>query len=138
MTTHCVIAIDPGKDKCGVAVVDHEQGALLHQVVPTEQLLIRLAEWLPRYGCRLIVLGDQTFSVAVRESLQSLIDQKKIEDIVLVDERKSTETARFRYWQAYPPTGWRRFLPIGLLLPPCAVDDFAAIILGERYFQKNI
>ena len=134
----CIVAIDPGRDKCGVAVVDSSQGVLQHQVVPTGQVPYVALELLSRYDCRTIVLGDQTSSAAARQSLQPLLDQNKIDDIIFIDEHGSTETARSRYWQACPPTGWRSLIPRGLLIPPCAIDDFAAIILAERYFEKNI
>ena len=131
-----VVAIDPGRDKCGVAVVDAGQGTLHRQVAPTQQLLSIAQELLSRYECRTIVLGDQTSSAVARQSLQPLLDQNKIDDIIFIDEHGSTETARSRYWQACPPTGWRCLIPRGLLVPPCAIDDFAAIILAERYFKK--
>ena len=133
-----VVAIDPGRDKCGLAVVDRGRGALHRQVVPTEQLISIARELLSRYECRTIVLGDQTSSATARQSLQPLLDQKKIDDIIFIDEHGSSQTARSRYWQACPPTGWRSLIPRGLLIPPCAIDDFAAIILAERYFEKNI
>ena len=138
MTVQRVVAVDPGREKCGVAVVDRQQGALWRQVVESATLPKIVADLLERFGCRIVVLGDQTASGTVRQLLQPLQDQLLTNEIILIDEHGSTEEARSRYWQAIPPTGWRRFLPRGLLSPPCAVDDFAAIILGERYFKKNI
>ena len=138
MTVQRVVAVDPGREKCGVAVLDHKQGALWRQVVETTALRGTVADLLERFGCRIVVLGDQTASGNVHRQLQTLLDRTLVEEIHLIDEHGSTEEARSRYWQAIPPTGWRRFLPRGLLVPPCAVDDFAAIILGERYFEKNI
>ena len=133
-----VLAVDPGRKKCGVAVVDPQRGALWHQVVMTADLLPMIMNLAPRFGCRSLILGDQTFSSTLREALQPLLDQAVLQEILLIDERGSTEEARSRYWEAEPPTGWRRFIPLGLLFPPCAIDDFAAIILGERYFKKIV
>jgi RNase H-fold protein (predicted Holliday junction resolvase) len=138
MSVARIVAIDPGTEKCGIAVVDRDAGVLKQQVAPTRQLVVQVTELLTRYNCRLIVVGNQTFSAAVRSLLQPLLDQNQADDVVLIDEKGSTEAARSRYWQTFPPDGWRRFLPLGLLVPPCAIDDFAAIILGERYFKKNI
>ena len=131
-----VLAVDPGREKCGLAVVDREQGVRWHQVVSTENLLTSIEELLQRFECRTLILGNQTASAPARQSLQPLLDQALIHEIIFIDERGSTEEARARYWQTYPPSGWRRIVPLGLLVPPCAVDDFAAIILGERYFKK--
>lgn len=133
-----VLAVDPGREKCGVAVVDPQRGALWHQVVMTDDLSPVVTKLAPQFGCRSLILGDQTFSSAVRQALQPLLDQAVLQEIVLIDECGSTEEARSRYWKAKPPTGWRKFIPLGLLFPPCAIDDFAAIILGERYFKKIV
>ena len=137
MTDPCIVAVDPGREKCGVAVVGRERGPLARQVVDADVLLSTVAGLVSRFGCRILVLGNQTASAAVRRKIQPLLDQALVDEIVLIDEHGSTEAARSRYWQAIPPTGWRCFLPRGLLVPPCAVDDFAAIILAERYFEKK-
>ena len=138
MTVQCIIAVDPGREKCGVAVVDRQQGTLWQQVVPSDELLPAVTTLVREFDCRAVALGNQTSSAAAAQKLQPLLDQNKIEEIFMIDEHGSTEKARQRYWKAHPPTGWRRFIPIGLLLPPCAIDDFAAIILGERFLGKNI
>ena len=138
MTVERVVAVDPGREKCGVAVVDRQQGVLCRQVVETTALVAAVEELLEKFGCRQVILGGQTASGTVRQFLKPLQEQCLMDEIILIDERGSTEQARARYWQEVPPTGWRRFLPRGLLSPPCAIDDFAAIILGERYFRENI
>ena len=54
-------------------------------------------------------------------------------EVTLVDEHRSTEEARRRYFVDNPPSGWRRLMPRGLLTPPVPYDDYVAIILAERY-----
>lgn len=132
-----ILAIDPGREKCGAAVLDPEKAVLWHGVVATADLLPVSRELTRQYGLRTVILGNQTYSGEIRGTLQSLLDSQLVSEIIFVDERGSTEAARSRYWQAFPPTGWRRFLPRGLLIPPCAIDDFAAIILGERFLAKK-
>ena len=138
MTAQRIVAVDPGREKCGVAVMDGGQGILHREIVAAQRLSMVVSALLAKYECQRVVLGNQTFARSVRESLQPLIDHGQASEIAMIDERGSTGEARARYWQEYPPTGWRHFIPLGLLVPPCAVDDFAAIILAERYFQKNI
>ena len=138
MTAERIVAVDPGREKCGVAVMDRAQGLLHREIVPTQGLATVITALLEKYSCRWIILGNQTFARPVRASLQSVLDHGQAAEIAMIDERGSTGEARSRYWQAFPPAGWRRFIPLGLLVPPCAIDDFAAIILAERYFQKNI
>ena len=59
-------------------------------------------------------------------------------DVLLpvVDEYRTTELAKREYWKAHPPTGWRRFLPVTMQVPPEPVDDFVAVLLGRRYIEK--
>lgn len=136
--TSRVLAIDPGRLKCGLAICDRQQGVLQQAVVEQDQLMKQAAEWLSRFDCRVIVLGNKTASQQVAARLAEFLKEKRVDQIVFVDEHNSTLEARQRYWQSHPPTGWRALVPQGLLTPPCAIDDFAAIILAERYFQECI
>lgn len=140
-----VLAVDPGREKCGVAVVDQALNVAAQTVVPADQLLVTVRHWVCQYGCRTLVLGDGTAAESIRTGLATLTTEQSQLQIISVNEKNSTQAARARYWQANPPQNWRRFVPLGLLTPPCAIDDFAAIILAERYFencaknqQKNI
>ena len=132
-----ILSIDPGHEKCGIAVVDPEQGAIQQTIISVNQLPTLAEAWVRKYSCPLIVVGDRTGSGQIVQRLAPLLSAGNIEGIVTVTEHKSTEQARRRYWQTHPPVGWRKLLPIGLLIPPCAIDDFAAIILAERYFGRN-
>ena len=140
MNTHVqrVLAIDPGREKCGIAVVDRDAGALTQMVVAVDQVSELIGKWSQEHSCSTIIVGNKTASRQIQQMLSAVMAEKKIGPIHTVDEHKSSEEARQRYWLAHPPSGWRKFIPIGLLTPPCAIDDFAAIILGERYFAKNL
>jgi RNase H-fold protein (predicted Holliday junction resolvase) len=135
MQAERVLAVDPGREKCGIAVVDRQQGVLAQAVVPIDQLLDKVTQWAGNYRCRVIVLGDRTARAGALKVLEKLLFEQKIDRIETVDEHQSTLEARDRYWKIHPPTGWRRLIPQGLLFPPCALDDYAAIILAERYFN---
>ncbi len=137
MTTGRLLAVDPGREKCGLAVVDRQQGVLAHAIAPTAQLADMAGEWISRYGCRTIVIGDRTAGAGAVQVLERLLSERKIDRLESVDEHNSSLEARARYWQDHPPAGWRRFVPEGLRVPPCAIDDYAAIILAERYFQVD-
>jgi RNase H-fold protein (predicted Holliday junction resolvase) len=118
-----------------MAVVDRTHGVMRQKIVSVAELNSVAKNWTREFGCSRIVVGNKTASKQILEKLESLLTEHGIESIVTVDEHKSTEQARRRYWQANPPRGWRQIVPSGLLVPPCAVDDFAAIILAERYFK---
>lgn len=123
--------MDPGRDKCGVAVCDPD-GVLARRVVAIRDLYRLSKDWVAAYGVQVVVVGDQTGSKQVFDILQSL-------DVVIkgVTERNSTLLARRRYFRDYPPRGWRRLLPLSLQVPPEAYDDYAAVVLAEAYLASE-
>ncbi len=57
--------------------------------------------------------------------------------IVVVDEFKTSEEARLRYVKENPPIGWKRLIPQSLRTPDAPYDDYVAIILAERYWNRK-
>ncbi len=129
-----ILGFDPGKDKCGVAIVD-QQKPIYHQVVSSEKVIPTLQQLIQEYAIELIVMGNLTTSKLWQQKLLTGL----IEDIpiVLVDENNSTLEARTRYWQMYPPKGLQKLIPEGMRLPPRAIDDIVAILLIERYHNRG-
>ncbi|QJW47008.1 pre-16S rRNA-processing nuclease YqgF [bacterium BFN5] len=128
-----VIAVDPGREKCGIAVVDKQSGVLYKNIVNTSQLIEAVVSNSEQYQASLVILGSGTSSIKARERLQAA--NAKL-DIVVVDEYRTTDAARIRYWQENPPSGFKRFLPVTMLVPPVPVDDYAAVIIAEKYLYK--
>jgi RNase H-fold protein (predicted Holliday junction resolvase) len=124
------IGFDPGKDKCGVAIMDSAGKIFSHRVIPAVTVLDHLEELLTTYPISDLVIGDQTTSNQWRSQLQAKFPTLTIHTI---DERFTSQLARSRYWQMYPPRGWQRLIPRGMLTPPRAIDDLVAIILLERW-----
>ena len=127
-----VLAIDPGRDKCGIAVLTAEGTVLYQEVIPAG-LLVDAAMRLIAAHDPTIIMGSGTTSTAAKRR----IEEAGGRDVVLVDEYRTTDEARRAYWKKYPPRGWRRFVPRGMLLPPEPVDDFAAIILAQRFLAAR-
>lgn len=124
------MAIDPGREKCGIALLDTRTAAVMDQQIT---LRINLTEQLRAYyqrGASLAVVGHRTASREIVDTAKQLGYR-----VELINEDFSTEQARGRYWAANPPCGWRRLIPQGLIVPPRPVDDFVAVILGERYLK---
>ena len=128
-----IIAIDPGREKCGIAVVHQQNGVLYRAVVPLELLLKEISRLIRTYAAALIVLGDGTAHRHIKTLLESSLTDTPVA-IILVDERHSTDEARRRYWRDNPPQGLRRLIPLGLQTPPGPIDDYVAVILAERYW----
>jgi RNase H-fold protein (predicted Holliday junction resolvase) len=122
-----VLAVDPGRGKCGVAVCS-AAGVLAKAVVATPELPRVVREWVGVYRVTGVVVGDLTGSDAAVSALGDLggIPVSK------VDESGTTLKARARYFSEHRPRGWRRIIPVGLQTPPEPYDDYVAILLAEK------
>ena len=128
-----VVGFDPGKLKCGLAVMTTSRQLISHEVVPSEEALSRLESLHRQYNFNLLVMGDQTTSKSWKKQITSVLPDAV--NVVLVDERYSSLEARDRYWELYPPAGLTKLIPKGMRQPPRPVDDIVAIVLIERYLN---
>lgn len=128
------LGFDPGRDKCGVAVMDDSGTLLHHQVVLSANVLDTVHDLRQQYNVTQIVMGNQTTAQQWQQKLQIEITPPLA--IALVNERNSTLEARSRYWEMYPPNFTQKLLPKGMRLPPRAIDDIVAILLIERYLAS--
>jgi RNase H-fold protein (predicted Holliday junction resolvase) len=133
-TQPMILGFDPGKDKCGVAVMGVDRQLYYHEVILSENAIASIEELRQRFPVSLLVMGDQTTSKRWKQKLQSELSEAI--NIILIDERYSTLEARDRYWQMYPPTGLTKLLPQGMRQPPRPIDDIVAILLIERYLSR--
>jgi RNase H-fold protein (predicted Holliday junction resolvase) len=130
-----ILGFDPGKDKCGIAVMGRDKKVCYHQVVPSESALSTIQSLCEQFSIELLVLGDQTTSKSWKQKLTQSLSPEI--EIIRVDERFSSLEAKDRYWEMYPPTGLSRLIPQGMRTPPRPVDDIVAIVLIERYLNKT-
>jgi RNase H-fold protein (predicted Holliday junction resolvase) len=133
---NCILAIDPGREKNGVAVVTMEGTVFYQHVIATEQLLGAIEELLTDYKIDKIIIGNRTGSKEFINIMKKAGIQERVEGIIPVDEHLSTEEARQRYWQHNPPTGLKKLIPLTMQTPSVPVDDYVAVILAERYLKK--
>ncbi|MGH1392411.1 MAG: pre-16S rRNA-processing nuclease YqgF [Trichormus sp.] len=133
-TQPVILGFDPGKDKCGLAVMGLDRKLHYHQVVVSQEAIATINILRQSFPVSLLVMGNQTTAKRWKQQLQ----QELVEplNIILVDERYSTLEARDRYWQMYPPKGLTKLLPQGMRQPPRPIDDIVAILLIERYLSR--
>jgi RNase H-fold protein (predicted Holliday junction resolvase) len=136
MMKKVIIAIDPGREKCGIAVAEKISGVLYQKVINTIDLISVVKALSEEYQVSAIVMGNGTSSDKAKKQLEAVSAEKNI-TLQLVDEYRTTDAAKIRYWQANPPTGFRRLLPTTMQVPPVPVDDYVAVILAERYFKNQ-
>lgn len=128
-----VAAVDPGSAKCGLVLSDSPRRRIVQALVlPPDAAWQTLAAWHRQQGLRAVVIGAGTGARLWRERLAPLAP------VVMVEERGTTLAARDRYWQLFPPRGWRRWLPAGLRQPPRAWDDVVAQLLLERWLGHEL
>lgn len=130
-----IIAIDPGRDKCGAAVLDYSGRVLMLEITDVKDLWDRLAFFKLKFPqTDRVVVGRGTG----KERVLSCLGHSAVKDlpINLVDETNTTMAARARYFDAHPPRGLMRLVPRGLRVPPRPVDDFAAVIIAERFLEE--
>lgn len=133
MESKVVLAIDPGRSKCGMALVERDGAGKIsliwRGVKPREETAGEVTQLLGQHSISLIILGNGTTSRPLAEAIRE--DHPGI-GILVVDEKDTTLQARERYWEHNSRFGWRRFLPSTLQVPPVPYDDFVALILAER------
>ncbi|MEG4580768.1 pre-16S rRNA-processing nuclease YqgF [Microcoleus sp. MON1_C5] len=130
-----ILGFDPGKDKCGIAVMGRDKKVCYHQVVLSEAAISTIQSLCQQFPIELLVMGDQTTSKSWKQKLTQSLSPEI--EIVRVDERFSSLEAKERYWEMYPPTGLSRLIPQGMRTPPRPVDDIVAIVLIQRYLNKS-
>ena len=146
--TLILLAIDPGRAKCGLAVVSGPEPdspseslspcertqCLERAVVETDRLTLAVGEILRRRpGIAKLLIGDGTNSATLRRALAKTFPLLPLQTI---DEHNTSQRARQRFLAENRAPGWRRLLPRSMRSPEVPYDDYAALLLAEDYFSK--
>lgn len=127
-----VMAVDPGRRKCGVAVVS-PSGVMERSIVPTDELEGAVEKMFGRHSPGALVVGGSTGSKEVIKRLKRILALSPR----VVDERYTTERARKRYFIDNPPRGFWKLVPLGLQVPPVPYDDYAAVVMAEEFLAAQ-
>lgn len=128
-----ILAIDPGREKTGIAILKNSD-VLEHKIINSEELVQIIKSLLEKYIIKTIVMGNGTSSKKKYDLLKREFIDK---DIALINEYRTTDEARKLYFQENPPKGWKKLIPLGMQVPPVPVDDYAAIVIGRKYLKDN-
>jgi RNase H-fold protein (predicted Holliday junction resolvase) len=135
LNTPLILGFDPGRDKCGIALVGLDRSIHFHKVVTADNAIATILSLQQQHTLHILVMGNQTTSKQWQQRLSETVNASL--PIVLVDERFSTLEARDRYWTMYPPKGLAKLIPQGIRDVPRPIDDIVAIILVERYLDQH-
>ena len=128
-----ILGLDPGTRKCGYAVVTGiDEPPLALGIIGVETLAERLREVVAATPVALAAIGRGTNAAVVADVVRSLGVA-----VELVDERETSLLARARFFRDHPPRGWRRIVPRGMLLPDRPIDDYAALLIAERFLKAS-
>ena len=134
MGSKLYLGIDPGRSKTGLALVDADGNIKKLRVAATSDLAAELTQFTRDAELASIVIGNGTNSANVEQIAEKVLFGLPF---TVIKEAHSSEEARKLYWQVNPPAGWRRIVPLGLLVPPVPLDAYAAVILVRRYLAQN-
>lgn len=129
-----LLGVDPGRSKTGLALVDEKGNIEKLHIAFMDNFLQELKTFCKGVELKAVVLGDgtncKTVSQVIAESYPKLEQH-------IVGEAYSTEEARKLYWEVNPPKGWKRLVPMGLLVPDEPLDAYAAVVQVRRWLKAR-
>jgi RNase H-fold protein (predicted Holliday junction resolvase) len=128
-----VLGLDPGTRKCGYALLaGRGDDPIVLGIARLPELRMALETLAAQHPIDIVALGRGTNSAHVATIVGALGLRH-----ALVDEHETTLRARGRFFRDHPPRGWKRLIPRGMLLPDRPVDDYAALLIAERYLSDT-
>lgn len=130
-----IVALDPGSEKVGFALVRFDLSVGEMGIVRLTDLPGTIARLCTSPRPEAIVLGSGTHGKEIAERISPNLPTDL--PMWFGEEKNTTYEARARFFRDHPPTGWRRLLPLGMQIPPRPLDDYAALLIGERYLVRH-
>lgn len=128
------VAIDPGREKTGIALLSSEGFIKWHGIIASDDLVSTIKKLINEHEIMFLVMGSGTSSRQKKELLEAYFPDI---NLYIINEYKTTEEARKLYFKKNPPRGLKRLIPIGMQVPPQPIDDYAAIIIGRKYLAQQ-
>ena len=126
-----VIGIDPGISKCGVIVADIKEKKVYEAIVINSSLLLEYVKKKSHNEKNLqFLIGNGTSCKNYIKDLNQLGSS-----LTIVEEKNSTYRAKQRYFEIFPITGIKCFLPREIFILNKNLDALAALIIVEDYLQ---
>ncbi len=126
-----LLAIDPGKCKCGLVVADTAKREVCKALVIESRFLIKYVRQAQNeYSDLSVIIGNGTTSDIYIKQFGFLT-----KELFIVDESNSTLLARERYFEIFPARGIKRILPKGILISNLNLDAISALVILEKYSE---
>ena len=124
-----VIAIDPGKSKCGIVLAEINEKKVYRAIIlKTELLEVYLSDLITVEDISKLIIGNGTTSGEITEKLALL---KK--EIITFEEKNTTYRAKDRYFELFPISGLKFLIPREVFIFNKNLDAISALIILEDY-----
>ena len=128
-----VITIDPGKSKCGLVLAEISEKKVYRAIVIKSELIRDYVRNLNNVeDISKVIIGNGTTS---REIIEKLDFLKK--EIITYEEKNTTYRAKARYFEIFPISGLKTFIPREIFLLNKNLDAISALIILEDYCKKK-
>lgn len=128
-----IMAIDPGRNKCGIAILDKNGSVLLKVTRQINDLESSITEFCHEKRIERVVIGGGTGADEIANRIEKQLNRKAI----IVPEGNTTLEARELAWRMEPPGCIWRFVPKLFWPAPKDLDAWAAVVIGIRALQSN-
>ena len=124
-----VITIDPGKNKCGLVLAEISEKKIYKAIILRSELIEDYVKNLNTLEeISKIIIGNGTTS---RETIEKLAFFKK--EIITFEEKNTTFRAKERYFELFPVSGWKFFVPREVFILNKNLDAISALIILEDF-----
>jgi len=128
-----VITIDPGKSKCGLVLAEISEKKVYKAIIIKSAFIENhVRNLITAEDISQIIIGNGTTSREIREKLYFF---KK--EIITFEEKNTTYRAKARYFQLFPISGLKFFLPRELFILNKNLDAISALIILEDYCKTK-
>ena len=124
-----LIAIDPGKYKCGLVLAEISEKKIYKAIVIKNELFEDYVRNLNRVeDISKIILGNGTANGEIKEKLDFF---KK--EIITFEEINTTFRAKGRYFELFPIKGLKFLIPREIFILDKILDAISALLILEDY-----
>ena len=128
-----VIAIDPGKSKCGLVLAEiSEKKVYIAIILKSESLGNYVRHLIDAEDISQIIIGNGTTSKEIRKKLYFF---KK--EIIIFEEKNTTYRAKERYFELFPISGLKFLIPREVFILNKNLDAISALIILEDYCKTK-
>jgi len=129
-----VIAIDPGKSKCGLVLADISQKKVYEAIIIKSAFIENhVRNLITAEDVSQIIIGNGTTSKEIREKLYFF---KK--EIITFEEKNTTYRAKVRYFELFPISGLKFLMPREVFILNKNLDAISALIILEDYCKMKL